>query len=64
MNSAFLGAPFYQDRFRSLGLGLYYDVADNGLGTNKWVFIMGFPFFDAQDHLQSREDTLHLVNSI
>lgn len=57
VNSTILGLPFYQDRFRSLGLGAYYDIADNYLGANNMEldFYHGFPIFGAQPHfLQSR----------
>ncbi|MHB1948148.1 MAG: ShlB/FhaC/HecB family hemolysin secretion/activation protein [Gammaproteobacteria bacterium] len=57
VNSTILGLPFYQDRFRSLGLGAYFDIADSWLGANSMEldFYHGFPIFGAQNHfLQSR----------
>lgn len=57
VNSTILGFPFYQDRFRTLGVGLYYDVADrwDGINNIEVDLFHGFPFFGAQDHaLQSR----------
>lgn len=57
VNSTILGIPFYQDRFRSIGQGLYYDVADKWLGVNNMEldYYQGFPIWGAQDHfLQSR----------
>lgn len=57
VNSTIFGLPFYQDRFRSLGLGAYYDIADGWYGANSMEldFFHGFPIFGAQPHfLQSR----------
>jgi len=67
VNATILSSPFYQDRFRTLGLGLEFDGLDSWHGSNtlELTTTHGFGIMGAQKHFyQSRPDGTPIFTQI